>query len=432
MGTMARPRGLAVVLVAVALAGRLAAQDPAADERATAIGRLLEVGWSTSPKARAAADAAYEELQRVAGDDLRVLKAGWLVLFKQGRYEDALPRLEAYLARAGNDLEALRAKVWVHTLRKNYDAAAVAAETLSRALAETKPADEPSRATYEDMVAFLGRWLGFLAGPAQAQFNQDQRRAIEKRFSQRLEPTWQTRLEEARDAVLSRFVLLGDETDEARQQVVEKAQAERARLQADVQAQRQKIAERTSALEDERRKLRDELQAQLAELDRQERPLLADLSALNQRASVLTGDLVQLEAQIAWLMQLAAQEKNPDLQQQYLAQANALALVAARVDADLAAVQRRMQDVQARRAGLNHQRAQLQSRTSAALARLDRENDELQQQRRRLEGMEKRASRPLPTTSGRVSALTSQAAAWTTYETLPLEAMKERLLRSLR
>lgn len=429
---MARTRALAAVLVVAALTGRLAAAAPEADELAGAIGRLLEVGWSTSPKARAATDEADQALQRVAGDDLRALKAGWLVLLKQGRYDEALARLEAYLARAGNDLAALRARVWLHTLRKNYDAAAVAAEALSRALVDARPDEEAARNAYEETVAFLGRWLGFLAGPAGTQFPQDQRRTLERRFLQRLEPTWQIRLEDARDGVLSRFLQLGDEADEARQQVVEKAQAERARTQAELQAERQRLTERAAALEGERRKLWDELAAQLADLDRQERPLLGELAQLSPRASALTGDLVQLEAQIAWLMQLAAQEKNPELQQQYLAQANALALVAARVDADLAAVQRRMQDVQARRAVLTSQRGQLQARSSAAVARLDREKDDLERQRRRLEALEKRASRPLPTSSGRVSSLTSQAAAWTTYDTLPLEAMKEQLLRSLR
>jgi predicted nucleic acid-binding Zn-ribbon protein len=431
MGTMARAQALAAVVMVAALASRLA-EVFAADELAPAIGRLLEVGWSTSPKARQAADAAYEELRPVGEEDVRFLKAGWLVLCKQGRYEEALPRLEAYLARNSSDLWALRVKVWVHTLRKNYDAAAVAAEALSRALVEAKRDDEASRATYEEMVAFLGRWLGFLAGPAGGQFPQDQRRTLERRFLERLEPTWQVRLEDARDGVLSRFVLLGDEAEEARQQVVEKAQAERARTLADLQAERQRLAERTTTLEDERRKLRDELQAQLAELDRQERPLLAELAQLDQRVGTLTGNLVQLEAQITWLMQWAAQEKNPDLQQQYQAQANALALVAARVDADLAAVQRRMQEVQGRRAVLIGQRAQAQSRSSAAAARLEQEKDDVERQRRRLELLEKRASRPLPTASGRVSALTSQAAAWSTYDTLPLETLKEQLWRSLR
>lgn len=408
------------------------AAAPAADELSVAIGRLLEVGWGTSPRARAEGDAAYELVQRLGREDARALQAGWLVLLKQGRYEEALSRLEAHLERDPHEWQALRAKIWVHTLRKNYEAAAVAAETLSQALAERMPRDEAQRIVQEEIVAFLGRWLGFLAGPAAMQFPADRRRALEKRFLERLEPTWQLRLEDAQNSVLTRYLQLRDETDEARRQAVEKAQAERERTQAELQAERQRIAERTTALEEERRKLRNELQAELAELDRQERPLVQQLSQLAQRSAALTGDLIQLDAQIAWLQQWAAQERNPDLQQQYLAQAQALALVAARLEVDLAAVDRQMRDLQARRAVLVQQRVQVQARGSAAQNRFDREEEGLDRQRRRLEGLEKRAARPLPTSSGRVSALTSQAAAWTTYDTLPLESLKEQLLRSLR
>src|SRR5262245_24994038 len=87
-----------------------------ADHESAAIAKLLEVGWSITPQARAAADQQYEEVVRLAGKDTRALVASWLVLMQQRRFDEALKRLDEHLAKQPDDLAALRAKTWVQTV----------------------------------------------------------------------------------------------------------------------------------------------------------------------------------------------------------------------------------------------------------------------------------------------------------------------------
>ena len=63
---------------------------------------------------------------------------------------------------------------------------------------------------------------------------------------------------------------------------------------------------------------------------------------------------------VATLQQLAAQEKNAQRQQQLLAQANSLALVAGRIEADLVGVNGLTRGLQTQRAGLAARRNQAQ------------------------------------------------------------------------
>src|SRR5262245_9006187 len=121
----------AAVLSGCVLAA-LSAWMPAvhADEAATrqAVSKLLEIGWNQSAQARAATDAQSQAALQVAGRDSRALTAAWLVLIQQRRFEEALKRADEHLEAAPDDVLALRAKAWLHTILKNYPAAMLSAE----------------------------------------------------------------------------------------------------------------------------------------------------------------------------------------------------------------------------------------------------------------------------------------------------------------
>src|SRR5689334_4648552 len=76
------------------------------DQKSDAIAKLLDVGWGVTSQARTAGDQQYEEVARLAASDARGLEAGWLVLMQQRRFEDALKRLDEYLALAPDNLDA--------------------------------------------------------------------------------------------------------------------------------------------------------------------------------------------------------------------------------------------------------------------------------------------------------------------------------------
>src|SRR5262245_39555162 len=113
----------------------LAADAARGGDASAAIARLLDVGWSVTPQARADADIQYEEVRRLAGSDPRALEASWLVLMQQRRFDEALKRIEEHLAKEPDELAALRAKTWILTVRKNYAAAFLSADRLSMLIA---------------------------------------------------------------------------------------------------------------------------------------------------------------------------------------------------------------------------------------------------------------------------------------------------------
>src|SRR5438309_6707566 len=121
-------RNISTLWIGLALVGLAPAGSAAlAGEKEAAIAKLLDVGWAATPQARAAADAQVEEVGRLAATDPRAIEASWLVLMQQRRYDEANHRVDQHLAKAPNDLTALRAKTWLLILTKNYQAGMVTA-----------------------------------------------------------------------------------------------------------------------------------------------------------------------------------------------------------------------------------------------------------------------------------------------------------------
>src|SRR2546426_630307 len=79
-----------------------------------------------------------------------------------------------------------------------------------------RPATDAERASHDDLIGFLGRWIGYFGGPAADFVNQDERKAIEKKFLDRLAASQRPLLEDARNSVLSRFIEMTDESANAR------------------------------------------------------------------------------------------------------------------------------------------------------------------------------------------------------------------------
>jgi hypothetical protein len=402
------------------------------DERTAAIARLLDVGWSVTSRARTEADAQYEEITRLAPSDLRGLQASWLVLMQQRRFSEALKRLDEFLAKAPDDVAALRAKTWILTVMKNYSAAQLSVDRLSTALASREPKDDAERAVHDESIGFLGRLMGYFGGPVADAVNQDDRKVLEKRLFERLPETQRTAFEDARNGVLAKFIEMTDDSAEARERAAAAAKADRDKTLADIEADKEKLQARADELEERRKKLNSELKDELGEIDKQEQPLVQQQAQLVTRAGALNSDLLGFSTQIATLQQLAAQEQNQGLKQQYLNQINSLALVAGRVEADLLGVNRLLRSVQQQRGSLQVRRNQAQANTVGQIDRLDRELADIDRRGRRNDGLEKRATRSTSASTGKVRALSAQATALSTYDVFPLEAAKARLLESLR
>ncbi len=409
----------------------LAARTPAADPSA-AIAKLLDVGWSNTPQARADADLQLEVVRQVAATDVRALEASWLVLMQQRRFDEALKRIDEHLATEPDDLSAIRAKAWVQTVLKSYSGAFLSLDRLSTLLAAHPATTDAGRAEQTEAVAFLGRLIGYYGGPAADFVNQDERKALEKKLLQRLAESDRTVLEDARNGVLSRFVEITDESGNARDRAAATARAEQEKTLAELQADKTRLDTREKELEERRTKLNSEYRAEMDDISKQDQPLVQQQAQLTGRANGLNNDLANLTVQIGTLQQLAAQEKNVTRQQQLLAQANALSLVATREEADLLGVNRLLRGVAGQRSALQTRRAQAQANTASQIERIDHELAELGKRERRNDSLEKRASRPVASSTGKVRALSAQATALSTYDAFPLEAAKAKLLESLK
>jgi hypothetical protein len=351
---------------------------------------------------------------------------------QQRRFDEALKQVEQYLEREPEDLTALRARAWLLTLLKNYSGGFLALDRLSTQLAAGPSEGGDASAVRDESIAFLGRLMGYLGGPAADNVNQDQRKTLERRILERLPETERPIFEDARNGVLAKFIEMTDESAAARERTKAVAAAEKAKTLAELQTERENLDQRGNEIEERQKKLNTELRADLTDIDRQEQPLIQQQTQLAGRVEILNADLISYSSQILTLEQLAAKEKDPVLRQQYLNQAGSLALVAGRIEADLFTASRLLRTVQSQRTGLQGRRVQAQASTASQIDRLNRELGELDRRERRNEGIERRIGRAGAGITGKERSLSAQAMALSTYDLFPLEEEKNRLLDSLR
>jgi len=329
-------------------------------------------------------------------------------------------------------LFALRAKAWVHTVLKNYPLAFVTGDRLSSLLAKDRPTTEDGASQHEELVASLGRLIGFYGGPAADQINQEQRKALEKKWLDRLDESTKPIFEDARNGVLAKYIDMLDESASSKEKAAATAKADKEKSLAELQVDNEKLDQRAKELEERRDKLNNEFKAEIDNINRQDQPLALEQTQLANRANVLSANLLAYSTQITTLQQLANNEKSQTRQQQYVIELNSLSLLAARIDADLLGINRMLRNVQLQRAGLQTRRTQAQAATTAQVNSLERELADLNKRERRNEGLEKRASRPVNVSTSKVRSLSAQASALSTYDAFPLEAAKAKLLESLR
>src|SRR5688500_5782671 len=130
-------QGLFVRLCCAAVV--LSVASAAADEKAafSALATMLDAGWGKTAEYRKPADA-QAELALATGRTPQTLYPVAIVYIKQGRYADALTRIDELLALDASHLPGLKARAWLTAILKNHGESMVAAEKLSAAI----PAEE--------------------------------------------------------------------------------------------------------------------------------------------------------------------------------------------------------------------------------------------------------------------------------------------------
>ena len=109
-----------------------------------------------------------------------------------------------------------------------------------------------------------------------------------------------------------------------------------------------------------------------------------------------------------------------------------LGLSCTRIEANLLAVNRLLANAQRQRAGLQAKRVQAQSNTASQIDRIDRELADLEKPSGATKDLRNEpVALSLPTTS-KLRALSAQANALSSYDLFPLEAVRAKLLESLK
>jgi hypothetical protein len=412
----------------LAAAGRLVAQE---EDAAAHVARLLDVGWGTTTSFRTAADSQSEALFTAAGRHPTALFAAALVQIKQRRYSEAAKLIDEVLSRDEANLPAWRAKVWLLTVLKNYEAALVASDQLSKLVPkdDTKTGEEDESRAY---IAFLGRIYGFLGGPAQSNLNLDARKEAEKAVTGRMSESRQVVFEEARDGVLQKFVELTDAKLTVQDKAKEQADADREKMLAEINEQRDVNKEKIKEFELKIEKAKKEHEKETEAVRKADAPLQSKLASLQTQANSLNTQLVSIELQIVAVQTQYAQAREPNIRQLLLADLNRLGILEGATQAELLSINRQGAGVQQQRSLLAVRQQRADGELNSKIGQVDDELNAIAKKEKRADIAEKRAAKTGPMTPISALSLSAQASALITYDQFPLEQEKSRLLSTLK
>ncbi|WP_254510905.1 hypothetical protein [Anatilimnocola floriformis] len=394
--------------------------------------KMLEVGWSVTPTARAAADAQYIELQATSAGDVRLLTASSLVLLQQRRYEEAGKRLDELLAVDDDNILALRAKTWLATTMKSYGSAIVTAEKLRAALPKETTQDAAAEAMAQDQIAFLGRLCGYLAGPAGDSIDQNERKQLERTVLIGLSDARKEVFEQARDGVTQKFFEMTDTKVDEEKKNVETRKTEADQTLQDVETARREIESRANDLESNATRVQKEWNDEIVAIEKLDQPLVAELARLQARKDIVRNDLASYQIQIDNLSARAARERDPVIRSQLRNDIDQLAFLANRLAGDVALINRQGQAVEGQRAVLAQRTARAQANFGGQLENMNKELVALGKKEKRVGVEEKKARRPVTGSSTKTIALSTQVTSLSTYDKFPLEQARQRLLNELK
>jgi hypothetical protein len=408
--------------------GSLLAEPPSVRQE---IAGLFETGWSTTAASRSAADRTFEELSVVARKDPRSGYAYALVLMKQRRYEQAINELDNVLKREESNLAARENRIRLLMLTKNYSGALVELDRLSRIISEA-PQEQFSPQRRHEVLRFIGRVVGFLEGPGESGVAAVTRNRAQREIESRLSEDGLVIYDEARDGVLARFGKSIGQAETGREEAVTEKQRQREEAKRDLEVQRTQQQERAAELLGRADQLRKEIKDNEAEFAKAERPLLDRLARLERQAEIPRRELALLLADADSLRAAAARTEDPVERDRLLFRAQQLEILAARYDSDLAVLERQAAAVNAERAQIRDRFGREHAALVASGNSIDKELGLLGRGEKRLAMDEKRLDKPITGGTRAVRALEAEAGAFTTYEPLPLEEERQRLLDSLK
>jgi chromosome segregation ATPase len=232
--------------------------------------------------------------------------------------------------------------------------------------------------------------------------------------------------------VVAKFLDLTGDKDEEKQRVLDQAAAAREKTLKELESEKEAIAGRVKELDGRKDKLQTDLREELAEIAKDDVPLVQEIARLDVRARALNRDLFGYESEISRYQALASGEMDPNVRLRYEQEIDRLSFVVSRLQTDLFSVRRLADGVQAQRAALLARQRRAQAAATDQAQRIDKETTNLAKRDRVNDAIEKRANKAPSGTTSKTRALAAQATALSTYDQFPLEVARQKLLESLR
>jgi len=417
--------------VALAVAAATAGQFPAAPAEAPqgaglrqGIEQLFETGWRRTPDARQQAAAQFDRLERAAPADPRVPYAYALIQIYQYRYSDAAKLLDRVLAARPENLPARKTRLWLAMLLRDFDAAMVHADRLSRTLPD-RDAPGDAELPYREAADLLGRVCAYLAGPGSQKVPPARVESLVQTASGRLTSSRRAAFDEARQEVLAALARAAEQVDATRAAEAASAVQEKDLLLAELDQRGRQLAADAAAAGERIAKVREEFEADLAELQKRDRQLVAGMQRLEAEGAQLRREVLFIEDRIAALLDAAEAEEDPLRRQHYRDEAAHWRLRRDRLVIAGRQLDRQFQMLTAERMKLKQQGAVAQAGFQHELRmaqNVHQAADRLAAQR------DQAAAEPITPNTARVVGRQRRAVAFRTYVPLPINLEEEKRL----
>ncbi|MCE9545648.1 MAG: tetratricopeptide repeat protein [Planctomycetia bacterium] len=389
---------------------------------------VLDTGWQVGTTSLNSAEEKYDAALQAAPGDARVEYSWALVLIKQHRYDRALEQLDLILKQHRDDQTALMWKIRIKAITKKYPAALVDLQQLAKTI-PASPGDAEQEPKNMAVARFMGRAFGFLEGPAD--ISASQRDDAKPLVVAHLEGDRRQAFDEARAAVLDQFDKLKHQREGAKVDSQQKQEQDKQQKKEQVDSERGKLDKELTDVSAERERMLEQQRREEGEVNRQMRRAEQAESQAQANLAPVMSQWNSIQIQRMQWVGAAEAEQDPGRKQLIYNQI-------ASIDASLAGIdgQRRVLEnavLQAR--NMRAQAAQgmmdVRRRYQNTGVALDKREANARKGQGRLTGQQKRIDRSTTTgSSARERNLATKAAAYPSYEELPLDTEKAKLIAS--
>lgn len=418
------------ILSAAVLACVLPASAARADDASAEIATLLEEGWRTVPGALAEARRRFDLAQGIDATDARADFALALVLLNRHEYDEARKHFDAAVKMDRANLDAWRGGFWLAMYRDDHRGALVRMKALAGLYPE-KPVSGQLERSLCETAGWMGRMIGFLAGPGADAADAELRQSYEEQIAARLAGDRLEAFTRGRQEVLARH----EELQETLAQLIaeDAVDAEKSRrVETDFLSDEEKrIAEEKAALADEEAELKVAADKKLAEIDAELEPAMKRYRELAREAGPLKKRLKDFEDYIENAASAARRAKGRARDELLDAVQRARNKMRP-IEEQYEPLETEGKEVQEKINRLGTERVQTVQQFQAAMKSIDARERKLRFSEKMLDKTQRSVDRIADAETDRVRALKKRIASIATYQKFPVEAVRDGLLRSLR